>query len=197
MIVHAAFALADVPVETELVGWDDMGWSSQTLKDVNPLGQVPTLVLPDGQVMTESSAMLLHLKDIRLDLTWIPDADSPIRTQFLHWLMFLNAAVYPTFTYGDVPGRWVAEDEAAAKLLRQGTNQHRESLYQYMEAHSGQPWFLGETMTAVDFYFMTMRFWRPGLEWFAEHYPKLDAIGLAVNELPVVKDVIEGYFPEG
>ena len=107
-----------------------------------------------------------------------------------------NVAVYPTFTYGDVPGRWVGEDEAAAKLLRQGTNQHREDLHRYMESHCHGPWFLGKTMTAVDFYFMTMRFWRPGLEWFAEHCPKLDAIGLAVNELPVVKDVIDGYFPE-
>ena len=31
------------------------------LQRVNPLGQIPTLVLPDGQVMTESAAILIHL----------------------------------------------------------------------------------------------------------------------------------------
>lgn len=28
---------------------------------INPLGQLPTLVLPDGQVLTESAAILIHL----------------------------------------------------------------------------------------------------------------------------------------
>jgi glutathione S-transferase len=35
----------------------------EALKAVNPLGLVPTLVLPDGSVMTESAAILMHLGD--------------------------------------------------------------------------------------------------------------------------------------
>ena len=35
---------------------------------VNPMGQIPALVLPDGTLMTESAAMLLHLTDNMLML---------------------------------------------------------------------------------------------------------------------------------
>ena len=31
------------------------------LRTVNPLAQIPTLVLPDGGVLTESAAILIHL----------------------------------------------------------------------------------------------------------------------------------------
>jgi glutathione S-transferase len=31
------------------------------LQRVNPLGQIPTLVAPDGSVLTESAAILIHL----------------------------------------------------------------------------------------------------------------------------------------
>ena len=29
--------------------WDDIGWNTRTLARLNPLGQVPTLVMPDGR----------------------------------------------------------------------------------------------------------------------------------------------------
>ena len=105
MIVEAAFAIADVPVECVDVAWDDLGWESGPLKDLNPLGQLPTLVLPDGRVMTESAAIVLHLADRCPAAGLAPAADHPEREAFLRWLIFLVAAVYPTFTYGDEPER--------------------------------------------------------------------------------------------
>ncbi len=39
------------------------GRSATGCSSLNPLGQVPTLVLPDGRVMTESAAIILHLAD--------------------------------------------------------------------------------------------------------------------------------------
>ena len=37
------------------------GEGSDELARINPLKQVPTLVTPDGQVLTESAAILIHL----------------------------------------------------------------------------------------------------------------------------------------
>jgi glutathione S-transferase len=34
---------------------------SDALARINPLKQIPTLVTPDGQVLTESAAILIHL----------------------------------------------------------------------------------------------------------------------------------------
>lgn len=40
--------------------WQD-GEGSAALARINPLKQIPTLVTPDGQVLTESAAILIHL----------------------------------------------------------------------------------------------------------------------------------------
>ena len=63
MIVEIAFALAKIPIEIETVDWDDLGWDSSVFKNLNPLGQLPTMVKPDGAVMTESAAMIQHIAD--------------------------------------------------------------------------------------------------------------------------------------
>ena len=195
MIVETAFAVADVPVEAIDVGWDDLGWSSKQLADYNPLGQIPTLILPDGQVMTESAAIMLHLADIKPASGLVPDPDQVERPAFLRWLMFIVSAVYPTFTYGDVPERWVGGDEPASEKLLQGTDEHRKTLYRYMEQHTGTPWFLGETFSCIDLYFNVMRYWRPRNEWFETECPRLNAIGQRAAELPAIKQVLSRNFP--
>lgn len=189
-IVETAFAVAGVPVELIDVGWDDLGWNSKRLIRHNPLGQVPTLILPDGQVMTESAAMMLHLADIRPESGLVPGSHQPGRPAFLRWLMFIVSAAYPTFTYGDVPGRWVGGDGVAADKLVIGTDAHRKSLYRYMEQHAGSPWFQGESFSCIDLYIQVMRHWRPGNEWFERECPGLAAIGERVAELAAVKPVI-------
>src|SRR5687768_11496274 len=86
------------------------------LAPMNPIAQLPTLRLPDGQVMTESAAITLHLADIagRPDHTLVPQVGDPARPAFLRWLVFIVANIYPTFTYADDPARFVDDESARA-----------------------------------------------------------------------------------
>lgn len=197
MIVEAALTIADLPVEIVTVAWDDLGWNSEALRELNPLGQLPTLRLPDGTVMTESAAMLLHAADVAPDGALAPTGDDPLRPSFLRTLMFLASAVYPTFTYGDVPDRWVEADAEAAAKLRRGTDEHRLTLYRHLEQQCGAPWFLGGTFSGLDLYFWVMRNWRPGRQWFAESCPRLDAVAERAATLPGVRRVDARNFPPG
>jgi GST-like protein len=196
MIVEAAFAIAEVPVECVDVAWEDLGWESQPLQALNPLGQLPTLILPDGSVMTESAAIVLHLADLNPAVGLVPAVDHPERAAFLRWLVFLVAAVYPTFTYGDEPERWVEGDFAASGRLLRGTDQHRESLYRHLETIAGDTWFLGETFSAIDLYLWLMRHWRPGMAWFERECPRLMSIGNRAGALPAVAGVQRRNFPD-
>jgi hypothetical protein len=63
-IVEAALALSGLPYETEMLDIWRPGPERDRLFQLNPLGQVPVLVLPDGSVMTESAAMVLHVIDL-------------------------------------------------------------------------------------------------------------------------------------
>ena len=124
MIVEAALALARLPHEVETIPYVEPGPQRDRLLALNPLGQVPTLILPDGRAMTESAAIFLHIADVAPQAGLVPALTDAARPMFLRWLEFIVAAIYPTFTYGDDPARWTG-DEAAVKHLRQATDELR------------------------------------------------------------------------
>lgn len=196
-IVEAQLAWYGLPFRSEDVGdVFDSEEARQRLRPLNPLAQVPTLVLPDGQVMTESAAITLHLADRvgRDDL--VPGPAAPERAAFLRWLVFLVANVYPTFTYGDVPTRFV-KDEAAAKGFRAEVDAYEQRLWTAVEAAAAAPWFLGQRLSAIDLFLAVMTHWRPRRAWFAQHAPKLHAAALAAEALPAVAPVLARHFPPG
>jgi len=155
----------------------------QELTKVNPLAQIPTLVLPDGQVMTESAAITLWLADQtgRHDLVPEPGADE--RAQFLRWLIFITSNIYPTYTYADDPSRFVTQ-EAAQGGFAERVNHHAKQLYGMLDEQASHPWFLGQRFSALDLYVAVMSRWRPGRPWFEDHTPKLAAIAKAAESLP-------------
>jgi GST-like protein len=122
--------------------------------------------------MTESLAMLHYVNDgAPRGLIRRRRSAAPV---FYRWASFLIAAVYPTFTYGDDPKKWVA-DEKASKMLRESTDAHardvaaaegdrRRAVVPGRDAHRARP--LHRSMTR----------WRPGRKWFAANTPKLVAI---------------------
>ena len=193
VIVEAAFALAGVPLDVEDVDYSAGSPTRARLLEVNPLGQVPALVLPDRTVMTESLAIVHYLNDLAPQAGLVPAPGSPDRARFLRWSTFLVAAIYPTFTYGDEPAKWV-EDVNGAKQLRESTDRHRQDLWQQVEAEAAEPWFLGARRSALDLYIAVMTRWRPGILWFTKRTPKLVAIAQKTTAIPEVAAVVKRNF---
>ncbi len=175
-IAEAALAVAGIPYERVAI---DMSGDRAELRAHNPLAQVPTVVLPDGSVMTESAAIVMRVADLAPHAGLVPPPDAPERASFLRWLAFLVGALYPTFTYGDYPARW-AGDHGKDALVR-ATDEHRMALWRQVEAAAQAPWFLGARFSAIDLYLGVMHNWRPNPPWFAEHAPKVAAIARAVS----------------
>lgn len=168
--------------------------SRDALARINPIHQVPTLVLADGTVMTESAAITLLLADIAGRDDLVPAAGAPERVRFLRWLVFLVANVYPTFTYADDPARFVAL-EAARDGFRASVDDYARRMYAIVEAEAGAPWFLGARFSALDVYVAVMTRWRPRRDWFAAHAPKLTAIAKRVDALPRLQATWARNFP--
>jgi len=193
-IVEAAFAVAGIALDCEEVDYEAGSPTRGRLLEVNPLGQVPTLVLPDGRILTESLAMIHYLADLAPSAGLIPARDDPARASFHRWSVFLVAAIYPTFTYGDDPKKWIRDPEGA-KQLRESTDRHRKALWQQVEDQAVVgPWFLGSRMTALDLDLAAMTRWRPGKDWFAKHTPKLVAIAQKASATAGVADVMKRNF---
>lgn len=183
VIAEAALVLAGIAYEREEVDYDKPGPGRDRLLAINPLGQVPTLIAPDGGVLTESAAIALHIDELVPAARLFPAPGDPLRRDALRWMTFLVAAVYPTFTYGDEPAKWVGD---AGPALRESTDAHRQALWRQIEAavRGRGPWFLGARFSMLDVYCCVMTRWRPRRAWFAEHCPRLSAIATALDGDP-------------
>lgn len=172
----------------------DSAQARDTLAPLNPLAQVPTLVLPDGQVMTESAAITLLLADLAGSDILVPGPRAPERAAFLRWLVFLVANIYPTFTYADLPERFV-ETPGAAQPFRDKLDAYARRLWGMVEPACGSPHFLGERFSALDIYLAVMTRWRPKPAWFAENAPLLGAAAATAAAHPWVAPMMARNFP--
>ena len=163
------------------------------LAELNPVSQVPTLVMADGTVVTESAAITLYLAELNGDDSLVPAAGSSERLAFLRWLVFIVANIYPTYTYGDDPARFVSGPEAQ-KDFRQHVDDYRARMYTVFEDQAAAPWFLGERFSAIDIYVCTLTRWEPGREWFEAHAPKLCGIAAAVREIDALRGAWQRNF---
>ena len=116
VVVEMAFALAGLPVRVTEIPYGEPGPERGRLLTLNPLGQVPVLVLPDGAVLTESAAMVLHLDDVAPKAGLLPPRGDARRPGALNQLILLVAAIYPTVTFSDPPENWTTQGPAAELL---------------------------------------------------------------------------------
>lgn len=193
-IAESMLALCSASIKIEdVTGFDRPGAARDRLVRVNPLGQIPTLLLPEGTVMTESAAISLLLSERYPEAGLAPAPGTPLRPVFLRRLIWIAANVYPTFTYGDYPERWVSAD---VKALKSATDDYRERLWRQFEADVGNgDWVLGAHFSALDVYVAVMTHWRPRRAWFAAECPRLRAIAARVDDHPLLTGVLQRNFP--
>jgi len=164
------------------------------LETVNPLAQVPTLILPNGEVMSESAAITLLLADIASTDSLVPKPGAPERAAFLRWLVFIVANIYPTFTYADDPARFVSIN-AARDPFRAATDAYAQRLWRQAETAARTPWFLGDRFSALDIYVSVMTRWRPKRGWFEIETPRLFAIARRTDLKPELVEVWKRNWP--
>ncbi|MBB3061516.1 glutathione S-transferase family protein [Microbulbifer rhizosphaerae] len=186
-IVEALLTLAGQKYQVRYFSWEQL--PDKELLAINPLGEIPALRLANGEILTETAAITLWLGDRFPSCGLVPPADDAHRAEFLRRLVWLVAAVYPTFTYGDHPERFVANDEGA-RQLRESTEQRCQQLWRQLEAELDGPWVCGNEMTALDIFVAVMSSWRPRREWFARECPKLFAIARRVDQIETLGEIL-------
>ena len=100
---------------------DIMSGGSRTPEflQLNPFGQVPTLVLEDGRTLAQSNAILLHLAE---GTPWIP-ADPWQRAKMLEWLFWEQYSHEPYVAVARFQRVYAGKsaDEVEPRLIERGT----------------------------------------------------------------------------
>lgn len=119
--IEAALELCEVPYR--FIDVSSSPQAAHALEKLNPLKQVPTLQLPDGGVLAESAAILIHLGLTFPESNLLPE--NPIkRDQVIHGLVYIVSNCYTAIGIIDYPERWLDEaDELSRQNLMAGARQ--------------------------------------------------------------------------
>jgi glutathione S-transferase/GST-like protein len=164
---------------------------------LNPMEQVPTLVLPDGTVLTESAAMVLHLCDTHPEAGLLPPPGTSARALAYRWLFWLATGLYESDLRYYYPDRYTSEPGGAAGV-RQAALERMDRLVAVAEEWLGAgPYALGEGHSAVDPYLFMLVLWHPARAGIFTRHPGLGEHARRLRARPAVQRIWAQHFPTG
>jgi GST-like protein len=196
--VHAALEIIGAPYRLiETASWEPNA-AFQELLAINPIGQIPTLKLPDGTVLSESAAILIHLAE-QYPASGLLPAQGAARAQMLRGLVFIAANCYSAITILDYPERFCANadtDDAVKERLRAGT---RDRLHRHWDIFAdlfpARPFLSGADVGALDLYAAVVSKWSGARAHAAEHRPEFHAALQRIDAHPKVAPVFARHWP--
>jgi glutathione S-transferase len=192
--VAVSLKLLQMPFEHK--NWS-VGKDQAQIRKYNPLGRVPALVLDDGEVLTESAAILDYLDDrIGRDRALLP-VTGALRRKALRLMALATGAaekgaqqVYETvFRPAD------KRHPAWAQRLREQMDGALEALDQAADEIDGTNWLVDEGLTQADVTVAcAFTYLSEALKLPADAYPALRKHVARCEKLPAFKAVYAPFF---
>jgi glutathione S-transferase len=185
-------ALREVGVSFELCV---VNLKSKKLEDgsdftaINPKGQIPVLILENGELLTEGSAIVQYIADLDPSRKLAPPPGTLARARLQEWLNFIASELHKQiapFLRMDAPDAYkaVLKDRVMGRL-------------EFVAKHLlTRPFLLGEFSVADPYLFYILRTWQRGLS-FELPSPVLATYYQSLVQRPSVKAALlaEGLQP--
>lgn len=191
--VEGALRLLGLPYQ--LIDAGDFMSTAERAGEVNPMKQQPTLVLPSGEVMTESAAILLWLGDAHPEAGLAPRAADPARAQYLRWMIYVPAAIYSLFWVADDPSLLVAGEPAGREVQARCYARIADCWRMMDQQVRPGPFIVGARFTLLDLYVAVVSRWSPGRRTFYDLAPKLAEVVRRVDADPRLAALWADRFP--
>lgn len=176
--------------------WSDpAGPYFDELKRVNPLSQLPTLITPGGEVLTESVAVLWTLLE-RHPSDWVPPPSTRARAACLRWMQFAASTIYAAVGVADYPARWTtATDEAAHQAVEAAAVARMKLGWDIVaKAYAGEGFFVGDRPFVCDIYLANLSKWWKMRDYLRANHPAFSDLVERVDALPEVAPVWQRHW---
>jgi len=188
---EAALAEAGAPYRFELVSLEKNEQKQPAFLAINPSGKMPALRLPEGEIITESAAILLTLADHFPQARLLPPQASNDRAKAYRWLAFMAGEIYPIVEIVDYPERFVAVE---AEALRAKARERIRERILIIERMIQGPFLLAHGFSILDIYAAMFTRWSLAPDWKLANLPKLMELADAVSQRPAIAPVWQRHF---
>ena len=195
--VEAALTLLDIPFTVIEGATRASEAARERVSPRNVMRQIPTLVLPDGEILTESAAILIYLADKHPAARLSPGLSEASRRQFLRWMFFVSSAIYSLhWIKPDV--RRIGAPESARDQVVDAVHERIAFCWRTMDSQvSPGVYLLGNQLTVLDLYVAVVSRFGPWRKRFYAEAPRMTPPIRRVDEEPRLKSLWSNRFPEG
>jgi len=195
--VEAALTLLNLPFKVI----EGATWASERARarvgEHNAMRQIPTLLLPGGEMLTESAAILIYLADAYSDSRLAPSLSDARRRQFLRWMFFVSSAIYSLHWIKPDVGR-IGAPESARDDVVQAVHERIAFCWRTMDAQLDPGRYLvGDELSVLDLYVGVISRFGPWRDRFYLEAPRMTPAVRLVDEDPRLKALWEGRFRHG
>ena len=186
---HAALNEVGAAYELVEVDLDSNQEYSEEFLAINPRAQVPVLTLPDGTIMTESVAMMMHIADCYPESDLLPDVGQTARAIAYRWLVFSAVNLYETGCRIEDTHHYSAkksDHEGIREKARHDLDRYWEMV---AEAIGEGPYILGERYSLVDIYLLMIGQWHPEPGAIVARHANLGKMFDAVKSRPAIESI--------
>mgnify|MGYP001022748291 CR=1 FL=1 len=194
--VEMALQQAGLAFESVRAASWEPGPGLDALRAINPLGQIPTLVLEDGSVLSESAAILMHL-GLQHPASGLLPAAANERAQALRGLVYIAANCYAAISVSDYPERWTrATSQSARQAVRQAARAQLHRAWElFADQFPARPCLSGAQPGALDFLAVVVSKWSGSRAHLRQARPDFFALLLRLEQHPAVAPVCQAHWP--
>ena len=193
--VEATLTLLGIPYDLiEGVTWQDEA-ARKRVEAVNPMRQVPAVVFPSGEIMTESAAILIHLADAHPEARLAPAVGDPRRAQYLRWMAYVSSSIYALFWIKGDPMRIAASKADAPRVITRVHDRIAACWANMDKQIDPGPYILGDELSVLDLYVTVVSRFGPWRTRFYRTAPRMAEIVRRVDADPRLQDFWARRYP--
>jgi glutathione S-transferase len=189
LATHLALEHAGAPYDLVRVDLANRQQRSHEYLKLNPKGRVPALVTPRG-VLTETPALLQFVAQSWPQAKLAPLDDPFLLAEANAFASYLCSTVHVAHAHRMRGARW-ADDPAAWEAMQRKVPQSVGDAFALVEeGYLRGPYVLGDTLSAYDYYLLTLARWLEADGVDLTRLPRVVEHRRRMLELPLVQRVI-------
>ena len=186
--VEAVLEEAGVDFQRVMLDLENGEQRSVAYVAVNPRGQVPSLVLDDGSVLTESAAIMLHIADTHPQANLLPAVGSAKRGIVYRWMFFLATNIYEGVCRAEDSERYTTDGHVDGLIT--AARRDIDRAWGILNSALGDgPYLLGEQFCVADIYLALLATWHSERALMFAQYPNVARNVEAVLQRPKISNV--------
>jgi glutathione S-transferase len=182
---HIALREAGLPFDLVKV---DLGSkktdAGEDYSKISAKGQVPALLLDNGELLTEGSAIIQYVADQKPELKLAPAAGTMPRYRLAEWLNYIASEIHKGV--GALFNSKYSDD--TKQIMKEALNSKFEYLSSELQKH---PFLTGETFSVADGYLFTCLSWTPYVGIDLAKWPALSSYVARIAGRPAVQAALK------